>query len=71
LKSGQVENRSQKEVAVEPELLPKSVEMKVKSPPLRPAEEIRLDSGADKEAMAEGEATATKDVPKTEQKTHF
>jgi len=45
--------------------------MKVRSPPLRPAEEIRLDSGADRVAMAEGEATATKDVPETEQKTHF
>ena len=64
LNSGQVENRSQKEVELEPEDDPKSVEMKVRSPPVRPEDEMRLASGADREAMAEGEATATNEVPR-------
>ena len=70
LKSGHVENRSQNEVELELELDPKSDEMKVKSPPEMPELDTRLDRDdvADKEAKAEGAATATKLVPENEMK---
>ena len=63
LKSGHVENRSQNDVELEPETDPKSPEMNVRSPPVSPADETMLAKGAEREAMEEGEATATKFVP--------
>ena len=73
LNSGHVENRSQNEVELEPELDPKSDDMKVRSPPEMPELEMILDSddGADKDAKAEGAATATKLVPENEKKKNL
>ena len=63
LKLGHVENRSQNEVVPDPDTVPKLVETKVRSPCESDAPAMALASGADSDAMADGEATATNDVP--------
>ena len=69
LKSGHVENRSQKEVELEPpDTEPKLVVTKETSPGERLAAEMALARGADSDAMAEGVATATKEEPGNERR---